>query len=50
MRPGVFTVFQIKIMRQQHRIYLGIIIEKAAIVMLWRCIFDVADISVFSNF
>jgi len=34
----------------KHRIYMGTIIEKTAIVMLWRCIFESADISVLSNF
>jgi len=29
---------------------MGTIIEKTAIVMLWRCIFDLTDISVLSNF
>jgi len=29
---------------------MGIIIEKTAIVMLWRCIFDLADISGVSIF
>jgi len=29
---------------------MGIIIEKTAILMLWRCIFYSADISVLSNF
>ena len=53
MRAGVFTVCQMKLSdanENKHRIYMGIIIEKTAIVMLWRCIFDLADISGVSIF